>query len=60
MGIRLRRRDGSCLETGVRGNGEVIDDSEEVPITTFRGGRGRGYGRRGGRGRGGGRGRRYD
>ena len=51
MGIRLRRRDGTCLRTGVRGNEEVIDDLEEVPITTFRGGRGRGYGRRGGRGR---------
>lgn len=43
MGIRLRRRDGSCLETGVRGNGELIND----------GTRGRRVGRR--RRRGGGR-----
>lgn len=57
---RLRRRDGSCIRTGMRGNEEVIDISEEVPITTFRGGYGRGYGRRGGRGRGGRRGRRSD
>lgn len=51
MGIRLRRRNLDCMRTGTRGNGEVIDDLEEVPITTYRGGRGRGYGRRGGRGR---------
>lgn len=47
MGIRRRRRDLSCLKDGVRGNGEIIEDTEKTG-DTFRGG----YGRRGGRGRG--------
>jgi len=50
MGIRLRRRDLSCLKDGTRGSGEIIEETEKTG-DTFRGG----YGRRG---RGGRRGRR--
>ncbi len=58
MGIRLRRRDLSCLKDGTRGNEEVIEETEKTG-DTFRGGYGRRGGRGGGRGRGGRRGRGY-
>jgi len=58
MGQRLRRRDASCIRTGIRGNGEVIEETEKTG-DTFRGGFGRRGGRGGGRGRGGRRGRGY-
>lgn len=52
MGMRLRRRDLSCLKDGRRGNRQPIEDDD---FRGRRGGRGRGHGRRrGGRGRNGG------
>ena len=48
MGMRLRRRDGSCVTTGMRGNAQPI--AQDSP----RGGYGRGHGHGHGHGRRGG------
>jgi len=44
MGMRLRRRDGSCVATGMRGNEQLIDS----PRGGYGRGHGHGHGRRGG------------